>query len=72
MSTKILEWQLELPRLTAEQDLDDDRRIQRHGHVGGRHGGEARCRPHWSTRENTAAQLRVSLRLGLMRVSVER
>jgi hypothetical protein len=43
MSPKVLQRQLELLRLAAKQDLDDDGRVQRHGDVvSRRHDGRAR------------------------------
>lgn len=39
---KIFQRQLEFPRLAAEEDLDNDGRIQRNGDVGGSHGGQVR------------------------------
>jgi hypothetical protein len=42
MGAEVLQRQLELLGLAAEQDLDHDGRVQSHGHVGGRHGGQVR------------------------------
>jgi hypothetical protein len=42
MGAEVLQRQLEFLRLAAKQNLDHDGRVQRHGHVGGRHGGQVR------------------------------
>jgi hypothetical protein len=42
MGSKILERQLELSGVAAEEHLDHDGRVQRHGNVGRRHGGQVR------------------------------
>jgi hypothetical protein len=42
MRAEVLQRQLVLLRLAAKQDLDHDGRVQRDGHVGGRHGEQVR------------------------------
>jgi hypothetical protein len=48
MRAEVLQRQLVLLGLAAKQDLDHDGRVQRDGHVGGRHSGQVRL----TTRSN--------------------